>query len=81
MMLSETQRKVLDRGYCILHMDKPERWVCSDLTYREWAVLCDAAYIDHQKSCLMPERNPDVCWERYCVTPAGRAALKDQTND
>ena len=80
-MLSETQQKVLKRGYCILHMNKPEKWVCSDLTYQEWAALCDAGYIRHQKSCLMPKRNPNVFWERYRVTPVGHAALKERANE
>lgn len=75
--LSEAQRRVLERGYCVLHLNEP-RWICSDLSYKEWAAFVDAGYIQHQKSRLHHDDYPAACWERYRVTKAGRAALEQE---
>ena len=71
--LSDTQIAVLRRGYCVLHCGGP--WTCSDLSYREWADLIDANMLRHEKSCLHPDADPDICWERYRVTRIGKAVV------
>lgn len=67
------QRRILERGYCILYLDE-RRPV--DVAYGTWAALIDRGWIKHEQSNLDATRP----WERYRRTRAGLAALREPSN-
>lgn len=68
--MTEAQRRILERGYCILYLDN-RRPV--DVTYGTWAALCKRGWVAHEQSNLAAKRP----WERYRRTPAGLKAMKE----
>lgn len=75
-MLSEAQRRVLTRGFCILYLD-PDSGKPQDVSYRTWSSMIDRGWLTHEQSNLAAKRP----WERYVVTRAGREALSHKEKD
>lgn len=66
MKLSEAQRAELERGYCVLYLDR----AAGGIRYSTWAALVDRGLIAHEQSNL-DAKHP---WERYRRTRAGLLA-------